>query len=226
MPEPVTAAVVSLFLGNLLGEPIREGAGWLTDIIHEQRLRRLGVFLQEYENLRLKLGISGLRPVPPKLAIPILNAASIEDEGYVTKRYACLLANFSNPQYHGEMTPAFQQLLASMSPLDLRLLTEAYRIVVESGPDNSDADHISSRAYFWVTAKSLSDRTGLDLQCVLPNLENLERLRCLVANEHETHYYASDPMNRNYRWTPTSFHITPLGELLLLTCDEDFVKRS
>lgn len=222
MSDPVTSAVVTLALVKLLGEPIREGAAWLSDIIHEHRLRRLGAFIEEYEQLRTKLGVVGFRPVQPKLAIPILNAASLEDDGYVAKRYACLLANFSNPQYHGELTPAFQQLLASMSPLDLRLLTEAYKIAVESGPGYSDADRIASRAQFWVMAQSLTDRTGLDLQQVLPNLDNLERLRCLVANDHSAHANANDPTKRNYRWMPTSFHVTPLGERLLLTCDTDF----
>jgi hypothetical protein len=225
MPDPVTTASVLQVLTHLVGEPIREGSGWLADIIHQQRLRLLLGFVDEYDLIRSRLGISGFRPVPPKLAIPILNAASLEDDDYVRNRYACLMANFTDPAFKGNRTPAFTQLLGGMSPEDLQLLRRLYLKAEDSLNRNvAGGKYIQSAAYVSVLVGMFFNRDTENIHDFMPSIGNLVRLNCM-GEEGMCEGLEKMATPQRYVSTPTLLLIKPLGEELLLACEEDIRRK-
>lgn len=132
-----TAAEVAKTTGKALG--LVEGAGRFFEQILGPGLNHLGGSFSDwaatfrYENA-LKLGdkvdaihkargINGpTRPINPRLAIPLIQSASIEGDSQLQDLWAGLIANATDPTKLVEARRDFIVLLAALEPLDARCL--------------------------------------------------------------------------------------------------------
>jgi hypothetical protein len=71
-----------------------------------------------------KRGLS-THPVPPRLLLPILEGASIEDEEDLHTRWAALLANAASSD---KVHPSYIEVLKQLTPAEARLLDALYKI--------------------------------------------------------------------------------------------------
>jgi hypothetical protein len=67
--------------------------------------------------------------VPPRLLMPILEHASLEDEDDIQRRWAALLANAASPD--NKILPAFAEILHQLTPVQANILQWMYEMKTE-----------------------------------------------------------------------------------------------
>lgn len=124
------------FVASILKDPLQELSGMATDSIKLRRLRRLDAMADEVRSILDRNSVTETRQVSEKVALPLLEAASVEDEPELQKLWNELLASAMNPSYTEEIPVAYVDVLKGMSPRDAKLLARLYGLAADCG-DNS-----------------------------------------------------------------------------------------
>ena len=165
-----------------VGDMLRKIIGPLADEMGES----MGVVARHY---RYKLGVkmyqktermltdAGINPytVPPRLFLPMIENASMQDDDDLHTRWAALLANAAaSPD---SVHPSFIEVLRQLTPKDAHLLDELYDSCVEKQ---------SRRAQPWVKTISYaeSQRRIAEGENPRESFDNLIRLG-LIATKYE-----------------------------------------
>jgi hypothetical protein len=93
---------------------------------------------------------AGFEPsaVRPKVLLPILNHASVEDDEDMHDRWAALLANASNPNRKFEIRPSFPEILTQISSKEATLLDSIQQHVDKNlAKNHPDVPKASNWAY-------------------------------------------------------------------------------
>jgi hypothetical protein len=114
-----------------VGDVIKRIAGPLADEIGESlallaRPYRVALSVKMFQKTQRMLKEAGLpaQPVPPRLFLPMLEAASIENDEDLHTKWSALLANAaSSPD---KVHPSFIEILKQLTPDDARLLDKLY----------------------------------------------------------------------------------------------------
>lgn len=126
------------FVGDLIVEPLREVAGMWTDSL---RARRTENYIDLQVRVKSKLEALGpnarLRQVPMRVGVPLLEAATIEEEPDLRDVWATMLANFANTSSGVSVQKSFVSVLAELSPLEVAIVNTMYAF---------DRDHPQSGA--------------------------------------------------------------------------------
>jgi hypothetical protein len=130
MPDPINTALTKKVL-EPVGGLIKRIAGPLADEVGESlalvaRPYRIKLSLKMFQKTQRMLEEAGLTPqaVPPRLFLPMVEAASIEnDEDLHTKWSALLATAASSPD---RVHPSFIEILKQLTPDDARLLDKFY----------------------------------------------------------------------------------------------------
>src|SRR3989339_769157 len=91
------------FFAKVIKEPASEITGMITDKLRFIRWKRLVQMSDEVNKILEEKGISDTRAVPPKLALPIIEESSLEDNPELQKLWNHLLANSMNPTFNDEI---------------------------------------------------------------------------------------------------------------------------
>jgi hypothetical protein len=83
-------------------------------------------FFQEFYSMVNPLGITEPRTVSPKVWYRILEGASLENDDFLRKRYAAMLANAMDPDFKVSIQPMFVETLKLLSVLEVQFLDELY----------------------------------------------------------------------------------------------------
>jgi Abortive infection alpha len=119
------------------------------------------------------------RSVPMKLAIPILQGASIEDDDFLQDRWAALLVNAANASFSGEVRRSYTSILEELTPLDARILDVIYALPFEESQHNGViTEALPNNVRI---ARSAEQSETLPPEEVVMSLSNLVRLGCLRA---------------------------------------------
>lgn len=124
------------FVASILKEPLQELTCMATDNLRLRRLRRLDAMSDEVHEILDRLGVVDTRQVPPKVALPLLDAASLEDDPDLQKLWNELLANAMNPAFANEIPVAYVEVLKGMSPRDAKLLAKLYKLAADEGSNS------------------------------------------------------------------------------------------
>ena len=116
------------------------------------------------------------RAVPMKIAIPVFQAASVEDDDYLQSVWANLLANAADKDSGVEICRNFVSVVEDLSPLDVKILEKIYSLELEPGQDVWTSD-LPDKV---LTEKPWDDPRGPDEEVTL-SLSNLCRLGLLEA---------------------------------------------
>jgi hypothetical protein len=143
------------------------------------------------------------RPVPPKLFLPILESASLEQDESLQERWAALLANAALPGRQPAVSAAFAEILKELSPSEVRLLDRLYNAVCVQ------IAHRKLAPNFWRgEVRSMGIRepgTSEDDAEAIVVMGNLERLKLVsFLEEYVSH--------------TTSASITPFGFEFVFAC--------
>jgi hypothetical protein len=115
------------FFSRVFGRSLEQLGGMGEDsLTYLRRVRQLRL-AKRFEEIRKELGFDGpIDPVDFKLGLPLIEAASIEDDDSLQDLYARLLATATNPDSKARARRAFVSILQDFGPLEVLLLDRIY----------------------------------------------------------------------------------------------------
>jgi hypothetical protein len=124
-----TADKAGSFLAKIFKEPIDEIAGIVTDRLRFIRWKRTVQMADEVNKILEEKKITNTRAVPPKIALPILEEASLEDDQNLQFLWNHLLANAMNPHFNDEIRYGFIDMIKNITGIEALMLSEFYKIL-------------------------------------------------------------------------------------------------
>lgn len=116
------------FLSNVFGAPISTSVGMLQDklaVVRWERQLRLADRVREITHER---AVSGQpTSVPPRLAVPIIENASLEEDNYLQDLWAHLLSAAMNSETNINVRNAFVDIIKQLEPIDVKILELCYK---------------------------------------------------------------------------------------------------
>ena len=117
------------FISRYVAGSIEQGMGIFEDKLKYMRWERQVRLMQRAEQLQLEAGLTKLtRAIPLKLAVPLLEAASLEDDDYLQDLWARLLVNAANDRSHMILKRAYISVLEQITPLEAAILQKIYAL--------------------------------------------------------------------------------------------------
>jgi len=111
------------FIAKFIDGPLKQGIGIFQDKLTYMRWERQVRFIKRSEDLLNEVGISSpTRPVPMKIAIPLIQAASLEEDDDLQDRWAKLLVNAGNANSGVVVKRSYISILEDLSPMDAKIL--------------------------------------------------------------------------------------------------------
>jgi len=205
------AAVASIygvakpFLAKILGPSVDEIGEIGRDYIKGRRAKNAERTLTDADKL---LAAAGREPqaVPLDVAVPLLEAASLQEEPSMAEKWAALLANAADPAQRVAVQPGFAEVLRQLTPTDAQVLAAAAEI--ETNPE-------SRSPYYTPIALLLPQFAPLTEQQLYVVTSNLARLG-LCFNVGRQPIEASEVLAPNPRYNTMGpgvdfFRVTPFG---------------
>lgn len=156
----------AVLLYKLLNVPAEEAGKILGDYLRYFRVKNLERLHQKHCDIKRKRGLTDdlLRPVPPNVGVPLLEAASLETHESLQEIWARLLTNATDPNFKEEIRVAFISIIKELSCTDVMLLN--LMMAKFSVP--------SSEPYY--RRSNFAAELGVDWGNFKISLDNLERL--------------------------------------------------
>jgi hypothetical protein len=125
------------FISKYIGGPLEQSIGIFEDKLKYMRWERQLRLMQRANELLATLGISGpTRQIPAKLAIPLLQAASLEDDDYLQDMWAKLLVNAADSNSGIDLKRTYIDILERLTPLEAKILEKLYEIPFDETQHN------------------------------------------------------------------------------------------
>lgn len=121
-----TAEKLAGFFAKVFKSPLEEISGMVTDKLRFVRWKRLIAMSDEVDQILKEKGISEIRAVPPKLALPILEDASLEEDPGIQYLWNHLLANAMNPEFNSDIRYGFIDMIKGITAKEAQLLNNFY----------------------------------------------------------------------------------------------------
>lgn len=177
-----TATAIAKFLGEAIGQPLADAVGYFGgDWLRVKRAENMAVLI---DGARKRLRARGIEhpttAIPVKFAVPLLEAASLEEDATLRSLWENLLANSLDGSRSVAPSRSYVDVLAQLSPVEARILETIYSQVAH--PYKADTAYFSTAALpesaVMSPADTQSDPPAPPADMLLP-LSNLSRLNCL-----------------------------------------------
>lgn len=169
------------FISRYIAGSIEQGMGIFEDKLKYMRWERQIRLMQRAEQLLKEIGLNRpTRAIPLKLAIPLFEAASLEDDDYLQDLWARLLVNAANAECHISLQRVYIEILEQITPLEANILQKIYLLPYEEMHHNGV--EIANLPYGATAGKN----DGKVMELPEPSdevklaLANLSRLGCLT----------------------------------------------
>ena len=124
-----TAEQFGKFISSYVAGPLEQAVGIVEDKLRYMRWERQIRLMEQANQIMAKLGVDAPnKPIPLKLAIPLFEAASLEDNDYLQDMWAKLLVNASISEREIELRRAHIDILERLSPVEALILEKIYAI--------------------------------------------------------------------------------------------------
>lgn len=170
-----TSQKVGGFFARVFKEPIQEISGMVTDRLRYVRWHRLVAMSDEVNRMLSDRGVTDTRSVPPKLALPILEEASLEHDPGLQQLWNHLLANAMNPKFNGELRYGFVEMIKNITGVEARILSNFYEIL---NRENRTAD-LSEITNYHLKKEQIMEMVGIDAPTYQVSIFNLMRMQCI-----------------------------------------------
>lgn len=117
------------FFAKVFKEPFNEISGIITDKLRFIRWRRMVQMADEVNKILDEKKVEYTRAVPPKIALPILEESSLEDDPNLQYLWNHLLANAMNPSFNNEIRYGFTEMIKNITGIEILILSEFYKIL-------------------------------------------------------------------------------------------------
>lgn len=159
------------FANEVFGDLVIDAVGLLSDKLKYYRLEKAIHLKNKLEEKIKEKSIKEPKQVNPKIALPLIEQATIEDNEDLHTRWANLLANAMDPKYRGNIKRSYVSILSDMEPVDVLVLDRVIKDYSSTKPEEQ-------KNVNFIKAKIAIALSIDDLQCELA-LRNLIRLGCL-----------------------------------------------
>jgi hypothetical protein len=120
------------FVARFIAGPLEQASGIVEDKLKYLRWERQARLMKRAEEFMREIGLRDpTRAVPLKLAIPLLQGASLEDDDNLQDLWAKLLVNAADANSTIEVKRVFIDILESIGPLEAQILDAVYRLPFE-----------------------------------------------------------------------------------------------
>jgi hypothetical protein len=170
---------VGSFVAKVIGEPLESAVGMLSDRLRFMRWERQIRMVDRCEEIMRKRRIEGkTRAVPPKLALPIIENASLEENNQLQDLWANLLSSALDPNFKGTLRSAFIDIIKQLEIVDAHILSFLYRSYLNSIKMKEISEDESPSVIGWgcdeiTTALKMSNSVYEN------SVDNLMRVRCV-----------------------------------------------
>jgi len=195
------------FIGRVFGGVFEDSLGMIGDAIKFKRIEFYERHVQKTKDNLKERGIdwqnSNLNPVPPKIAIPVFERASLEDNDELHTLWSNLLANAMDPNFRGDIKSRHVAILKEMEPLDLKILDACYIEKMKNNPKNSLDEVMFEKV-------KVIEKFALSEHVVEVAILNLIRLGCVKGGNVRTSLSFGDMNGTIYQGT-AKFTLSALG---------------
>ena len=195
------------FISRFIAGPLEQGVGIFEDRLRYMRWERQTRLMVRANEYMSSLGVSGpTKSIPLKFAVPLFQAASLEDDDYIQDLWARLLVNVSVMECGIEPKRMYIDILERLSPLEAQILEKIY------GVPGDDRKQVSILTGDLPHSAALEREGEQDFaqpdEDVTLALANLTRLGCI-----------SLPTTWNGGQLFTSVYRTIIGQNLIRACE-------
>ena len=171
------------FFSRVMGESIDATCGMLADTLKYRRWERQIQLIEKAERLIIvkKLSNNSI-PISPKLALPIFQNASLEEDDLLHDLYAKLLVTAIDPEIQTRRT-AFAEVIRQLEPLDVKILQAMHIVYKETQKvyhekPNSNKWHKGQRPPTWapISKGEILHNITISESDYWESIDNLSRL--------------------------------------------------
>jgi hypothetical protein len=172
------------FIAKYTHAPLEAGFGIISDKLNYMRWERQLRFQQRSEELLRSVGLQQpTRAVPLQFAVPLLQAASLEENDSLQDLWAALLVNAARTESAVEPRRAYISILEQLTYLDATVLSAIFTLP-NNGLDDRAAltASLPNECRLWREGDDLNTMNFPPKEITL-SLANLVRIGCLDAEE-------------------------------------------
>jgi hypothetical protein len=208
-----TASKLGSFFAKVLQSPITEISGIIHDKLRFVRWKRLVEMSDEVNRILESKGVTTTRIVPPKIAIPIFEDSSLEDNSDIRKLWNNLLSNAMNPNFNDEIRYSFIDMLKSITPKEALLLSNLYDALSKDGY----LANISVLSNYHVDKNQITSILDITLEEYSVSSHNLMRLQLIGPAVINGGIAVGGNQLSAYKGID-SIYLTPLGAKFIEAC--------
>ena len=117
------------FIAKYISGSLEQGMGIFEDKLKYMRWERQLRLIDKADDILRSRGLEQpTKPIPLKLAIPLLEAASLEDDNYLQNLWINLLVNASDSEMGIELKRTYIDILERITPLEGKILESIYSL--------------------------------------------------------------------------------------------------
>jgi len=167
------------FVSRFISGPLEQGVGIFKDKLTYMRWERQVRLMKRAEEFLASQGLSGpTRALPLKIAVPLFQAASLEDDDYLQDLWAKLLVNGATGESGVALNRVYIDILERLTPLEARILENIYSTPFERLKHQSIATAELPNAVRIVTEAELNTLDEPPDEVKLA-IANLARMGCI-----------------------------------------------
>ena len=216
------------FVSRIIDEPLNNVIGILSDRLRFMRAERQLRLVDRWREIMDKRKISAqLRTVSPKLALPIIEAASIEENDELQDLWINLLTSAVDPNFNSIVRSAFIDIIKQLEVIDVHILSAIYEETVSKNLKylNKYPSEARSRSFikYGIRDWDVTQKLKVTSEIYEESVDNLMRVRC-VAPYVEELSVDSEVDGKKYGETVSLVHefeyvrITALGLSFIQAC--------
>lgn len=163
------------FFAKVFKEPINEITGIITDKLRFIRWRRIVEMADDVNKILEEKKIEDTRAVPPKIALPIFEESSLEDDPTLQDLWNHLLANAMNPDFNDEIRYGFIEMIKNITGIEAIILREFYNLLERKNRVKS----LSLIYKYSLKRRTISDALEMSSDQYALSVNNLMRMQLL-----------------------------------------------
>lgn len=180
------------FLAKYVNEPFETITGMISDKLHYVRWeRQLRLHDRAKEKIKERRLEDSFRVVPPKLALPIIENASLEENDELQDLWANLLVSALDPNFDGKLRTAFIDILKQLEIVDVHILNFVYSnykefendipVYSENKAQLAKYKRDEAISNFYISKNLIMKELKVEPNIYKSSVDNLIRVRCITS---------------------------------------------
>jgi hypothetical protein len=210
------------FFNRVFGGMIEDGVGLVADRLKFYRIEKAVLLVEKTERLLLERGTKNMRAVPPGIAVPLLENATLADSDEIHDLWANLLAN-AMEQDGPRIERSFVTILSELAPTDASILKQAEGISsgwLGIGEEKIEMNRLTDKGSFFSSGdKEVSVFNLLRLGLIYPSYNEATKRYVDSSKEPEPKQVGIFGSPGHHEFDPdqeiVAVRISPLGKAFL-----------